>query len=834
MAGMSPNPQDEQDKWLGEACQNIKKHAFFMKKSLDNGNLREALKYCAAMLGELRTSLLTPQKYYELYMLASAELLHLEMAFSEAVATGQRTYPELYEMVQHAGNVLPRLYLMCTVGSVYIKSKEGAAKVILTDLVDLCKGVQHPTRGLFLRSYLAQVSRDKLPDTGSPYEGEEGGNITDAVDFVVRNFTEMNKLWVRMQNQGAMRDKERRERERQQLQDLVGKNLVLLSQLEGMDLGMYKTKVLPKIMEQVVSCKDNIAQQYLMDCMIQAFPDEFHLRTLDILLGACPELQAGVGVHYIMSGLMNRLAKFAKDNSEVLALFNEVDAFGQLCTATQNVATTRTEMPAADVANLHLALLSFAVEVHTDKLEYVNVVLESCFKVLETRGQVSERQAEKQLVELLVTPLEKLGLVEVLRMPSYPKLMGLLTSSTAQELSITICKTMLRLQSCMTSVQDLKQFFLLIDLLVHDQPNEGPIEDDEDFREQQNVVARTVHLLRSSDPDEHMEILAAARTHLTSGGPLRLRHTLQPLCFSALGLVRRIAVLTGSRPKMSFQSAYKFLFQTVETLAEVAQEPEAAMQLLLQCALSASEVASSEEISFQFMEAAFELFEESISDSKAQIIALQSIVGTLQRCYIFGRVNREMLVSKATAYSAKLLHKVDQCRALCTCAHLYWQVDRPELEGVKHGAKGVGNGGAAAVKDEATDAEEEDDEDQPDEGSGEPVRDGAGVLKTLKRALKTANAVQQQLSFSRKADNSEQAASLFLEILNSYVFFFTEGCEQVTPKVIQDLVELVVNEMGDDNADKALQAYHLNTINHIKRQQAKEGELGKRFSQLSL
>lgn len=29
----------------------------------------------------------------------------------------------------------------------------------------------------------------------------------DAVDFVVRNFTEMNKLWVRMQHQGAMRDK---------------------------------------------------------------------------------------------------------------------------------------------------------------------------------------------------------------------------------------------------------------------------------------------------------------------------------------------------------------------------------------------------------------------------------------------------------------------------------------------------------------------------------------------------------------------------------------------------------------------------------------------------
>lgn len=62
-------------------------------------------------------------------------------------------------------------YLLCTVGSVYIKSKEAPAKDVLKDLVEMCRGVQHPIRGLFLRSYLAQISRDKLPDIGSEYEG---------------------------------------------------------------------------------------------------------------------------------------------------------------------------------------------------------------------------------------------------------------------------------------------------------------------------------------------------------------------------------------------------------------------------------------------------------------------------------------------------------------------------------------------------------------------------------------------------------------------------------------------------------------------------------------
>ena len=45
----------------------------------DEDNLREALRYSAAMLGELRTSQLTPQKYFELYMQTFTELQHLEV-----------------------------------------------------------------------------------------------------------------------------------------------------------------------------------------------------------------------------------------------------------------------------------------------------------------------------------------------------------------------------------------------------------------------------------------------------------------------------------------------------------------------------------------------------------------------------------------------------------------------------------------------------------------------------------------------------------------------------------------------------------------------------------
>lgn len=64
--------------------------------------------------------------------------------------------------------------------------------------------------------------------------------------------------------------------------------------------------VLPKIMEQVVSCRDPIAQEYLMECIIQVFPDEYHLNTLNEFLKGCRELSATVNIRNILISLIDR------------------------------------------------------------------------------------------------------------------------------------------------------------------------------------------------------------------------------------------------------------------------------------------------------------------------------------------------------------------------------------------------------------------------------------------------------------------------------------------------------------------------------------------------
>lgn len=60
---------EEQEKLLDEAMGSIRTQAFQMKRCLDKNRLMDSLKHASNMLGELRTSTLTPKMYYELCIL---------------------------------------------------------------------------------------------------------------------------------------------------------------------------------------------------------------------------------------------------------------------------------------------------------------------------------------------------------------------------------------------------------------------------------------------------------------------------------------------------------------------------------------------------------------------------------------------------------------------------------------------------------------------------------------------------------------------------------------------------------------------------------------------
>lgn len=96
-------------------------------------------------------------------------MLMLESYFCDLLANG-KSGDELYEEVQYTASFIPRLYLMILAASCCIRMKVIPAKKLIYDTLEMCKGIQHPMRGLFLRNFFICQMKDKFPYPGCRYE----------------------------------------------------------------------------------------------------------------------------------------------------------------------------------------------------------------------------------------------------------------------------------------------------------------------------------------------------------------------------------------------------------------------------------------------------------------------------------------------------------------------------------------------------------------------------------------------------------------------------------------------------------------------------------------
>jgi vacuolar protein sorting-associated protein 35 len=846
---------DQEAQLLDSSLKQVKEQGFLMKRAIDQRKLDEALEKANEMLKALKTINLSPKRYNELYMKAVDEMRDLEeylFAIQRNPAEhGHRRIGDIYEQVQGFVNVIPRLYLLCCVGGVYICSKEAPAKDILTDMAEMIKCVQHPMKGLFLRNYLSQVTKNKLPDVGSPYEGV-GGTVQDAYVFVLKNYCETNRLWIRLQSVGN-KDKKEREQERLQLRILVGTNLVRLSQLEGLDAHEYETFVLPRMLDEVVACADTISQSYLMDCIIQVFPDELHLATLPLFLGKCTQLKEKVQVRLILQAIINRLVNYFAQNAdgaESQALAPDMDVFQLLsnCVATliekrsgqqpqqappsssSSSASSAREAPAPRMSlmeklRLYTMLANFAIKSFpTRRVEYVERCLASSLELMTSAGyckpcslavdpsraQEGEQKAIGEAINLiealLRAPLDGLAMA-ALKMDAFTGLMKILPWDNWRHVSYALLRA-LAYPPTARPITDLATLVLLLSSITpllrdpegmpapprDEDGKEIDVKPDAAFVDEQLYVAKALHLLKNDDTDDVVHMLVAARDYFSEGGRHRLQHTLPPLLFIALGLARRtmdrekqVAAGQGAAPKFSTRQVLKFLMETLEMFKEIL--PEQALKVYLYAAQVADDANKYHAITYEFAKEALLLHEGPITDSKAQVRSLSSIVGSLLTLRHLPVEDYEALVTKVAQYANKLLKKPDQSRMVALCSHLF--------------DKRI----AAATGDDETPS--------PLAAYSEQGR----VLECLQRALKIASVSQP---------------NLFVDILDRYIYFFEHDTRTIEAGALSKLVELITEQLTQAEAEgrgSADVATHFHNIKgYIRGKQQAAGPLREKFA----
>ena len=718
---------EEKDLNLEKGLKKIKEQSFHINSAIEKNNLRQCLKEAFIMLCELRTNELSPKNYYNLYISVVDVMLNLKNYMIEEINRGRRLI-DLYDDVQQAQYVIPRFYLMITVGSIYIEKEPRSTRIIIYDMLGLVKSVQNPIKGLFLRNYLLKMIKDKLPDKDNVYL-REGASFEDSLKFIIENMEEMNRLWIRLSS-GAGSEKMRREKERDELKILIGESMNKLSSLENLSIDLYEKNVLPRLLDIIINSKDKLCQQYLMECIIHAFPDSYNVKCMEKLLDAISYLEPGVDIGIIFVSLMQKLGNYfgrqdnnTEDNKdkEIFELAKNIYPIllrnfnGYM---NQNLNSNNKSFDLNKLLGLVLSFMKFALQCSPpeQKNQSINNIFSLALDLSNKQPNKLDDDCINKIGLLLIEPLNS-G-INIFRMNDFIPLMNFLNYQNKKHLGIKLIETLIKEadseKSTMEKISDLDS---LDNVLRYIQPLLGDTrdsvqEDESTYEYEQTIVSKLVYIIRTKNPEIIYRILGDLKNIFSHGGINRRRYTLPPLASRIIQFCHDITICYESKLDLIPEkkknnkyvkeiidsldiskvqnddifyklilNLYKLLTETIDLISQ--EQPELAFKLFLQSASQANSINCNKE-KFQdsctnFIKNALNIFEEGRYNQNKRydmLVQISSLLMTLS-------INKDVIgtiLEELVKGSQKMVQREDQCKAMLILSQLYFSIFKDEKQ----------------------------------------------------------------------------------------------------------------------------------------------------------
>ena len=718
---------EEKDLNLEKGLKKIKEQSFHINSAIEKNNLRQCLKEAFIMLCELRTNELSPKNYYNLYISVVDVMLNLKNYMIEEINRGRRLI-DLYDDVQQAQYVIPRFYLMITVGSIYIEKEPRSTRIIIYDMLGLVKSVQNPIKGLFLRNYLLKMIKDKLPDKDNVYL-REGASFEDSLKFIIENMEEMNRLWIRLSS-GAGSEKMRREKERDELKILIGESMNKLSSLENLSIDLYEKNVLPRLLDIIINSKDKLCQQYLMECIIHAFPDSYNVKCMERLLDAISYLEPGVDIGIIFVSLMQKLGNYfgrqdnnTEDNKdkEIFELAKNIYPIllrnfnGYM---NQNLNSNNKSFDLNKLLGLVLSFMKFALQCSPpeQKTQSINNIFSLALDLSNKQPNKLDDDCINKIGLLLIEPLNS-G-INIFRMNDFIPLMNFLNYQNKKHLGIKLIETLIKEadseKSTMEKISDLDS---LDNVLRYIQPLLGDTrdsvqEDESTYEYEQTIVSKLVYIIRTKNPEIIYRILGDLKNIFSHGGINRRRYTLPPLASRIIQFCHDITICYESKLDLIPEkkknnkyvkeiidsldiskvqnddifyklilNLYKLLTETIDLISQ--EQPELAFKLFLQSASQANSINCNKE-KFQdsctnFIKNALNIFEEGRYNQNKRydmLVQISSLLMTLS-------INKDVIgtiLEELVKGSQKMVQREDQCKAMLILSQLYFSIFKDEKQ----------------------------------------------------------------------------------------------------------------------------------------------------------
>ncbi|KAL7673460.1 hypothetical protein ACOME3_008316 [Neoechinorhynchus agilis] len=651
----------------------IKQQSYAIKQSFASGEVHQVVSLASEMLLELRTAKLSPKNYYQLFVTITDELRFIEMSLMDEYRKNSNSLLNLYEFVQYNPFGLNRLYLMITIGMVYIRNNILPVDAVLRDLVEMCRGVQNPLRGLFLRTFLLQATKNVMKDL------QKHDDAIDAIEFILINFSEMNKLWVRMQHLGHSSELVRREQERKELKLLVGSNLLRLSQLDQLNVRSYEDRILPAVLQQITCCRDPIAQEYLLECVVQVFPDAFHIQTLGKLIDAIIALHHNVNINNLVNVLSNRLADYA-NTDEGRQRFKSDNLIQVYMNHINRLITHRSQLSSEEAISLFGCMLNLCARNPLDRLNNVRHVfnqIENYMTGVNALKLTSTSPFGKETLRLLKQVVDSYSdLLELLSIDGFTAVTKKLEMNPGQkDVALHILFTMTERGIV---IEDDGQKFDLVtratECLFEAELSSCLLS------EEIELFAVLPNLVRLKDHKTQASILESLIEKYKKSTPT-IGITLTSAVFSAYAMLDRTRDLEGVDNDFYDYVFRQICFQSINELIEL-DYAEMPLRLFTTGAVLAAKLnfSSSETISYEFITQAYTLFEDRIHESRCQSTALATIYSAVQEMRgFFNEETESILCRRLSQATSQLLRKADQSRLLTLASQLFWKSDAGKI-----------------------------------------------------------------------------------------------------------------------------------------------------------
>ena len=818
--------EQDQNEFLDSALKSVKTSSLKMKNSIDKNDMRQTLKIASELLSELKTSLLSPKNYYQLFSAIFDELIYLQNFFKDESKRGRRL-KELYEAVQQSISIIPRIYLLITVGTIFIESDQCEEKEdLIYDMIQMSKGIQNPIRGLFARYFLLKMLKEHFI------------YIEDIID----NFKDMNRLWIRI-NRLTNVNLDQIPEMRNYLKVLVGENITRLASLKNLNSEIYREQILIPIIQIICDCNDDISQQYIIECLIIAFPDEYNIKSMDIILNSLPRMNNKLDINNIIITILDKLSKFdnpeKKDDIQANEIFKKLDDSITKIIEEYNRSNDRNN-DVMKLIELQNSYLKFIINFNTfdnpeTKYKAINEIIGSSYDVLnKAKGNRKMSIEGMKLINKLLSNLLE-SPISIFRIKNFPDLMSFLEGEYRSSLALRIIDSFVNEfnRGNIDSKDKMESIIEFIRPMIDLNSNYN----EKSFENEQNIISKLVYIPCSKIPQEQYEMICIlknafidfAKNENVEISNKKLTYYYSNLINALLLLAYGVNEAYGKKKNINtkiklskknkihvnFANYYNIeqydlenedsflpIFQNIyRTIKDILNElsnfsPNICFKLYLECAQQVNQLklpvkGRYDEFCYSFLSSALELIVEGKISQEKKFDFLINIIGTVLNNKVLSEENYTNFANNLEQISNSLFKRSEQCISMINCSKLYYS-------------------------------------------------------DTLKNKEKLIECLSKAKKYAEYAMTSPNNAILFIYILNEYMKYdllIPNFDKDINPKIVNELIELIKNyivTIKSENKNKeiadSIENYFINTLFTIKKKREKNdlGEYGKILSELNL